>query len=76
MENEKTKRRKIEVTNKILPYFIAISDDLMFFIAIQSLFFTVVKGLMPVQMTFLASVSGLSAIIFQPLIQYQKLFSY
>lgn len=65
MENEKLKRRKAIVTNSITPYFIGISDDLMFFIAISTLFFTVVKGLSAAQISFLSTVTSLSYILLQ-----------
>lgn len=65
MESEKLKRRKIMLSNSIIPYFIGLSDDLMFFIAINSLFFTVVKKLSTVQMSFLTTISSLSCILLQ-----------
>lgn len=65
MEGEKLKRRKAILSNKILPYFIGISDDLMFFIAIKTLFFTVVKGLSASQITFLTTVTNVSYILMQ-----------
>ena len=65
MESEKLKRRKIMLSNSIIPYFIGLSDDLMFFIAINSLFFTVVKNLSTVQMSFLTTISSLSCIYYK-----------
>lgn len=53
------------LSNSIIPYFIGLSDDLMFFIAINSLFFTVVKKLSTVQMSFLTTISSLSCILLQ-----------
>ncbi len=53
------------LSNSIIPYFIGLSDDLMFFIAINSLFFTVVKNLSTVQMSFLTTISSLSCILLQ-----------
>lgn len=63
MEDEKLKKRKAMLTNSILPYFMGLSNDLMFFIAINSLFFTIVKGLSVAQITFLGTVSGLAYIV-------------
>lgn len=63
--NTKLKKRKVEVSNKIIPYFMGLSDDLMFFIAINNLFFTVVKELTTAQITFLTTISGFSYIIMQ-----------
>ncbi len=65
MEREKLKRRKVLLSNSIMPWFIGISDDLMFFIAINSLFFTVVKGLSAAEITFLTTISNLSYILLQ-----------
>lgn len=65
MESEKLKRRKVILSNNILPYFIGISDDLMFYIAISTLFLTVVKGLSAAQISFLTTISTLSCILLQ-----------
>lgn len=65
MKSEKLKKRKAMLSNSIIPYFIGLSDDLMFFIAINSLFFTVVKGLSAAEITFLTTVSTLSYILLQ-----------
>lgn len=65
MEREKRKRKEVILSNNILPYFIALSDDLMFFIAISTLFLTVVKGLSPSQISFLITISTLSCILLQ-----------
>ncbi len=65
MENEKLKRRKVLLSNSIMPWFIGISDDLMFYIAINSLFFTVVKGLSAAEITFLTTISCLAYILLQ-----------
>lgn len=65
MEGEKLKRRKVMVSNSILPYFIGISGDLMFFIAISTLFLTVVKGLTAAEISLLSTISNLSCILLQ-----------
>lgn len=65
MENTKLKKRKVELSNKIIPYFMGLSDDLMFFIAINNLFFTIVKGLTVAQITFLTTISALAYIMIQ-----------
>lgn len=62
---EKLKRRKVLLSNSIMPWFIGISGDLMFFIAINSLFLTVVKGLSAAEITFLITISNLSCILLQ-----------
>lgn len=65
MEVEKLKKRKAMLSNSIIPWFIGLSDDLMFFIAINSLFFTVVKGFSASQITFLTTVSNVFYILLQ-----------
>lgn len=65
MESEKIDRRKAILANRIIPYFIGISDDLMFFIAINTLFLTVVKGLSAAQISFLSTITSLSYILIQ-----------
>ncbi len=65
VEQEKQKRRKVILSNQILPYFIAISDDLMFFIAISTLFLTVVKGLSASEIALLTTVTNLAYLIIQ-----------
>ena len=65
VEQEKQKRRKVILSNQILPYFIAISDDLMFFIAISTLFLTVVKGLSASEIALLSTVTNLAYLTFK-----------
>lgn len=65
MESEKIDRRKAILANRIIPYFIGISDDLMFFIAINTLFLTVVKGLSAAQISFLSTITSLFYILIQ-----------
>lgn len=65
MENEKLKKRKIMLSNSIIPWFIGISDDLMFYIAINTLFFTVVKQLSAASISFLTTASALFYILLQ-----------
>lgn len=65
MEADKLKKREVMLSNSIIPWFIGLSDDLMFFIAINTLFFTIVKGLSPAQISFLTTISSLSYILLQ-----------
>lgn len=65
MEGEKLKRRKAIVSNSIMPFFTGISGDLMFFIAISTLFLSIVKGLSASQITFLSTISNLFCILLQ-----------
>lgn len=71
---------KINVTNKklkrfnnIYPWFDAISCDLLFFMAIDTLFFTIVKGFNPAQIAMLTTISSIITIIMQvPLVNLIK----
>ncbi len=65
MEDKKLKRRKVIVSNSIMPYFIGISGDLMFFIAISTLFLTIVKGFSAAEISFLSTASNLAYIVLQ-----------
>ena len=55
MEQEKYINKFI----KIYPILKGFTDDLLFFIAIDTLFFTVVKGLSAQQIVFLTTISSL-----------------
>lgn len=65
MKEEMIKRKQAILSKKIFPWFIGFSDDLMFCIVINTLFFTVVKQLSGSQITFLTTISALSYIILQ-----------
>lgn len=65
--------KKIKKFNKVYPWFDAISNDLLFFIAIDTLFFSIVKKFNPAQIAMLTTISSLIAIIMQvPLINLIK----
>lgn len=65
--------KKLKKFNKIYPWFDAITCDLLFFMAIDTLFFTIVKGFNPTQITMLTTISSLITIIMQiPLINLIK----
>lgn len=65
--------KKLKRFNKIYPWFDAISCDLLFFIAIDTLFFTIVKGFNPAQISMLTTISALITIIMQmPLLNLIK----
>lgn len=68
IEKDPKKLRKADYTVKILPWFMGASNDLMFYIAINTLFFTVAKGMSAAQITFLTTVSGTVCIAAQRLI--------
>lgn len=66
--------KKLKKFNKIYPWFDAISSDLLFFIAIDTLFFTIVKGFNPAQIAMLTTISSLITIIMQvPLVNLIKI---
>ena len=58
-------KRKIELSNKIYPYFAGLTDDLMFWAAINTLFLTTVKNLTASQISLLSAVAVLSSIALQ-----------
>ena len=59
--------KKVKLSNKIYPYFYGISSDLMFYIAIDTLFLSIVKGYNDAQINFFTTFSMLAIIVFQPL---------
>ena len=59
------KERKAAYTVRVLPWFMGGSNDLMFYIAINTLFFTAAKGLSAAQITLLTTVSGFACILLQ-----------
>lgn len=65
--NENTKN-KIELSNKIYPYFAGLTDDLMFWAAINTLFLTTVKNFSASQVSRLSAISIFSTIIFQGIV--------
>lgn len=59
MEKEKYLNKFI----KIYPYLKGFTDDLLFYVAIDTLFYTIVKGLSAQQIVFLTTISSLFSII-------------
>ena len=62
MNNSKDKR--IKLSNKIYPIFYGLSSDLIFFIAINTLFLTSVKGLTFSEINFITTIGVLVALVF------------
>lgn len=62
MDNSKDKR--IKLSNKIYPIFYGLSSDLIFFIAINTLFLTTVKGLTSSEINFMTTIGVLVALVF------------
>lgn len=70
MENEvniEKMQKRAKYNTKIIPWFTGFSDDLMFYIAINTLFLTVVKNFNASQISLFTSVPCLCYIILQPL---------
>lgn len=53
----------LEKFYKIFPIFYGLSGDLLFYVAIDTLFYTVVKGFLPEQLSLLTTVSALFCIL-------------
>lgn len=65
--------KKLNVINKIFPWFSGLSDDLIFYIAINTIWLTTVKGFSAAEITFLTTIGSLFAIIFQfPMLAIMK----
>lgn len=59
MENQKYINRFI----KVYPYLKGFTDDLLFFVAIDTLFLTIAKGLSVQQIVFLTAISSIASLI-------------
>lgn len=57
--------KKIKLINKIYPWYSGLSNDLIFYIAINTIWLAVVKCFSPSQITFLFTISSLFVILFQ-----------
>ena len=62
MENSIDKR--IKISNKIFPIFYGLSSDLIFFIEINTLFLTSVKGLTSSEINFITTIGVLVSLVF------------
>lgn len=56
---------KIKISNKIYPFLAGLSDDLMFWAAINTIFLTIVKGFNASQISMLVAIASFSSIIFE-----------
>lgn len=61
---DNSKDRRIKLSNKIYPIFYGLSSDLIFFIAINTLFLTSVKGLTSSEINFMTTIGVLVALAF------------
>ncbi len=66
--NEVEYNKKIELSNKIYPIFSGISSDLLFWVAINTIFLTVVKGLSAAQISSLTAIGNFTIILTYPLL--------
>ena len=60
--------KKIKISNKIYPYISGLSDDLLFWAAINTIFLTTVKMLSASQVSLLSAIAGLVAILSQSIV--------
>ena len=60
--------KKIKISNKIYPYISGLSDDLLFWAAINTIFLTTVKMLSASQVSLLSAIAGLVTILSQSLV--------
>ena len=60
--------KKIKISNKIYPYISGLSDDLLFWAAINTIFLTNVKMLSASQVSLLSAIAGLITILSQSLV--------
>ena len=65
--NEVEYNKKVELSNKIYPIFSGISGDLLFWIAIDTIFLTVVKGFNAAQISSLSTIGNLITILIYPI---------
>lgn len=63
-----TVEQRINLSNKIYPIYDGLSKDLLFYIAIDTLFLTVTKGFSAFEISFLGVVPTLACILMQPLL--------
>ena len=65
--NELEYNQKVELSNKIYPIFSGISGDLLFWIAIDTIFLIVVKGFNAAQISSLSTIGNLITILIYPI---------
>ena len=65
MQKDNIINNKIKISNKIYPFLAGLSDDLMFWAAINTIFLTIVKGFNASQISMLVAIASFSSIIFE-----------
>lgn len=68
MFNSKTAEERINLSNKMYPLYDGLSKDLLFYIAIDTLFLSVAKGFNAFQISFLGVVPTFICILMQPML--------
>lgn len=64
---------KLERTNKLLPWYLGLSDDLIFFAIINTIWLVEIKNFNPFQVTLLTTISSMFCIVLQiPLLRIIK----
>lgn len=66
--NEANYDEKIRLSNKIYPLFSGLSGDLLFWVAINTIFLTTVKGLTAAQISSFTTIGNLAAILLYPIV--------
>ena len=61
---DNSKEKSIKLSNKIYPIFYGLSSDLIFFIEVNTLFLTTVKGLTTSEINFMTTIGVLVALVF------------
>ena len=64
---DKNIQRRINICNSLYPIYDGLSKDLLFYIAIDTLFFTIAKGFSAFQISFLGVVPTLICVLMQPI---------
>lgn len=57
--------KKLKLINKVYPWYSGLSSDLIFYIAINTIWLTTIKGFSAAEITFLSTISSLFGILFQ-----------
>ncbi len=65
MQKDNIINNKIKISNKIYPFLAGLSDDLMFWASINTIFLTIVKGFNASQISMLVAIASFSSIIFE-----------
>lgn len=59
--------KKVKLSNKVFPFFYGFSSDLLFYIAIDTIFLSIVKGFSDYQINFFTTFGIISILLLQPI---------